>query len=762
MTTADELLGRLAGLDRDALAKVLAHRPDVLEEPWPRRLDVVAARLASAESVDAALLGLPMPLVQVVRAVQLCYALGQRPAPVGEVARLLGTGTGTVESSVDELAEHALLWREADGIMLPELLHRNSFHAEGLGQPVANLLGELGTTRLAKLSQVLGLPGTARKPELLLGLVRFFRDGDRVRELFATAPEGTRKLLLDMADGVPEAEGLAPAGWAFDHGFLFGTYYGTVAMPIEVSLALRGPDHQLPFTPAEPEYAVTHTGAEAAEAASSSAALRLLDRVSAVLDLAAAEPLPLLKDGTIGARLIKKVAKETGATAAEIELAIDLAAQAGLLLADEPPPPRRGQKAPPPTLKPDPDLARPTPALLYRLLLTTWWDPAPPEFEVDVEALTRRLVVRLLARLGPGDAITDVGALIRLAEWHAPMLPADDLAAHVRNALAEGELLGVVAHGAVTAAGRALLAPHTLVEVTDELVSRARTTALFGTDLTAIVPGSPDTRLAALLDRVADREAQGTATSWRFSPASVRRAFDQGATTAELLDDLGAIAAGELPQPLVYLVHDVARRHGEAQVIDVASVVVGEPAVLAELAAHRKLAKLGLRAVAPTVLTSTVDASGTLEALREAGYAPTRHAADGSIVLPARDQAEPTVAVRDPEPGELPPDPAGHAERLLAAPVSGPALLRGQLARAMSDRYAGRLTPKQQQLCWQLEAGLPADVVYRGDTTEHLVIAYPELDGDVLDVWSLGERAYRRLELARIDLAQASTAVSLA
>jgi hypothetical protein len=131
-------------------------------------------------------------------------------------------------------------------------------------------------------------------------------------------------------------------------------------------------------------------------------------------------------------------------------------------------------------------------------------------------------------------------------------------------------------------------------------------------------------------------------------------------------------------------------------------------------------------------------------------------------VLPAREQAEPTVAVRDPEPGELPPDPAGHAARLLAAPVSGPGLLRGQLARAMSDRYAGRLTPKQQQLCWQLEAGLPADVVYRGDTTEHLVIAYPELDGDVLDVWSLEDRAYRRLELARIDLAQASTAVSLA
>src|SRR5438552_8222364 len=133
MTTADELLGRLTRLDREGLAKVLANRPDVLDEPWPRRLDVVAARLTSPESLNEALLRLPTPLVQVLRAVQLCYALGRRPAPLGEVARLLGTTT--VESFVDDLAERALLWRDADNVVLPELLHRNSFQPEGLGQP---------------------------------------------------------------------------------------------------------------------------------------------------------------------------------------------------------------------------------------------------------------------------------------------------------------------------------------------------------------------------------------------------------------------------------------------------------------------------------------------------------------------------------------------------------------------------------------------------------------------------------------------------
>jgi hypothetical protein len=770
VTTADGLVGRLAGLGREGLATVLAHRPDVLGEPWPRRLDVVAARLSTGASVNTAVLGLPTPHVQVLRALQLCYALGSRPAPLADAARLLGAEPAAVESYVDDLADRALAWRDPGGVTLTELLHNSSFRGDGLGAPVAELLGELGTTRLAQLCRAVGLAAHGRRPELAGALTAFFRDADRVRELFATAPESARKLLGDMADGAPEIDGVLPRPddaetWACEHGFLFGTYYGGAVMPLEVSLALRDPGRHLAFTPDEPGCPVTHVGTEAAEAASSAAALRLLDRVTTVLDLAAAEPLPLLKDGTIGTRLIKKVAKDTGGTPAEIELAIDLAVRIGLLLGDEPVPSRRGRKAPPPTLAPDPDVVRPAPGLLHRLLLTTWWEPAT-EYGTDVGTHVRRLVVRLLARLEPGTGVAGPEALERLAEWHAPMLPTEDFAGLVRDALTEGELLGVVAHGALTAAGRALLDPDGLVDVTEELVARARTTALFGTDLTAIVPGSPDTRLAALLDRAADRENQGTATSWRFSPATVRRAFDHGTTAAELLGELGAIAAGELPQPLVYLVNDVARRHGEAQVVDVASVVVGEPAVLAEIAAHRKLVKLGLRAVAPTVLTSTVDAAGTVTALRDAGYAPTRHAADGSIVLPAREQAEPTVAVHDPEPAARPADPLDHADRLLAAPPSGPALLRGQIARAMSDRYAGRLTPKQQQLCWQLEAGIPVAVEYRVDDSgaapERLLIGYPELDGDVLDVWSLDEHVYRRLELARLDLAQASTAVSRA
>ena len=775
MNSSDGLLRRLAGLDRHQLAKVLANRPDALAPPWPRRLNGLAARLSSHLSLAEATLALSTPQAQVLRAIQLCQVLGSEPTPPADVAKWLDAETAVVESIVDGLAELAFAWITDGGIELPEPLQSDGYRIYGLGRPVDVLLADLTLPVVIQLARGFALPTSGRKRDIVDRIVAFFRDGERVRELVATAPGATRELLAEIARNGPEREGLVqygqpqpgtPGAWALHHGLLFGTYYGGAYMPLEVSLALRGPGYHLPFTPDEPECPTTEVGADAVEASASAAALRLLDRVSTILDLAA-ESLPLLKNGTVGARLVKKIAKDTGGTPEEIELAIDLAARCELLVVEEPEPvrkPRRGKAPAPgaPKLVLNDQIARPGPALLYRFLLSNWWDAPPPEYEEPDAAgdSVRRLVLRLLTRLAPGTGMLDVVALTRLVAWHAPTLLPEDIADALPVALAECELLGLVSSGSASSVGRALFEADAaaLIKATDELVSRARTTALFGTDLTAIVPGSPDARLAALLDRAADRENQGTATSWRFSPASVRRAFDLGATAETLLDELGSVAAGELPQPLVYLVNDIARRHGEAQVLPVASVVVGtDPAVLTEIAAHRKLAKLGLRAVAPTVLTSTVDALGTLDALREAGYAPTRHAADGSLVVPGREQAEPISTVRDPEPDELdapPPDPLAHADRLLAAPASGSGLVRGQLAKAMSDHLRGRLTPTQQQLCWQLEAGIPAQVRYRDDAgeTKQLVIVFPEVDGTIVEAWSLGDADYRRLELDRLEL----------
>jgi hypothetical protein len=118
----------------------------------------------------------------------------------------------------------------------------------------------------------------------------------------------------------------------------------------------------------------------------------------------------------------------------------------------------------------------------------------------------------------------------------------------------------------------------------------------------------------------------------RFSAGSIRRALDAGRVPEGIEADLTAVASGPLPQPLSYLIADTARGHGRVRIAPAACVLHGdEPALLAELAAHRKLAKLGLRQLAPTVLISRSPLDTTVAALRAEGYAPVAETAEGTV-----------------------------------------------------------------------------------------------------------------------------------
>jgi len=376
--------------------------------------------------------------------------------------------------------------------------------------------------------------------------------------------------------------------------------------------------------------------------------------------------------------------------------------------------------------------------------------------------------VRLVTQLSDGTGVVDAGSLVELAGWHAPTINPELAGTLVTAALAEATLLGVVASGAAGELagvlvdgsgqrGRAFDSGHpALVLATDRLVAGARTTALFGADLTAVVTGPPGAELAGLLDRVADRETIGAASAWRFSPVSVRRAFDNGATPAALLDELRAVAQKPLPQPLEYLVNDVARRHGEVGVIDVGCVVVGEaPALLAEIAAHRKLATLGLRSVAPTVLVAAGTADTTMAALRGAGYVPVRRGMDGAVLVRPAERSASIIPADLADQSSVPaPDPREHAARLLSAPArsSGRRVRRGALTDVLYRSRGERLTREWMEFAWHLEVGLPTRVGYAEPDGNHLelVVSDAELDGDTLDVWCEQSARYRRLELAKV------------
>src|SRR5690606_11376733 len=117
----------------------------------------------------------------------------------------------------------------------------------------------------------------------------------------------------------------------------------------------------------------------------------------------------------------------------------------------------------------------------------------------------------------------------------------------------------------------------------------------------------------------------------RFTPDSIRRALDTGSSAADIHEFLHALSRTPVPQPLTYLVDDVARQHGRLRVGAAASFVrCDDEAALAEILATPTAAALGLRRIAPTVLVSALEPATLIDRLRRMGYGPTPEGPDGS------------------------------------------------------------------------------------------------------------------------------------
>jgi hypothetical protein len=158
---------------------------------------------------------------------------------------------------------------------------------------------------------------------------------------------------------------------------------------------------------------------------------------------------------------------------------------------------------------------------------------------------------------------------------------------------------------------------------------------LLQADLTAIAPGPLAGGLSTFMRMVADVESRGGATVYRFSPDSVRRTLDAGWSLDQVLAALGDASHTPVPQPLDYLIRDVARRHGQARVGAMRAYIrCDDEATLGTMLAERALGPLQLRRIAASVLVSPVAADTVLEFLRENGFAPAAETPDGGLVVP--------------------------------------------------------------------------------------------------------------------------------
>lgn len=259
------------------------------------------------------------------------------------------------------------------------------------------------------------------------------------------------------------------------------------------------------------------------------------------------------------------------------------------------------------------------------------------------------------ALLGPRAAAADPAGV---SDPSGPSGPGDKLPVHHHRPPTAPVPLSPAEQAVASAAAARLLAPL-LPEPLDHVLLQA--------DLTAVAPGPLERPLADMLDVLADVESKGGATVYRFTPGSVRRALDAGRSASDLHDFLTAHSRTPVPQPLAYLIDDVARRHGHLR-IGAASAYVrcDDDAVLSEILADKRSAGLRLRRLAPTVLAAQADPAALLDGLRAMGFAPAAESTDGDVVI-TRAHAHRTPHRTAPEP--VPDGPPTPDTTLLSAAI---------------------------------------------------------------------------------------------
>ncbi|MGQ0574319.1 MAG: helicase-associated domain-containing protein [Pseudonocardia sp.] len=662
----------LATLDAEQLLAVLRARPDAALAPEPGNPGELAARLATVGSVRHALGLLDVPALQLVEAL---LALGGR-ARAGELAELLGIdGAGAqyrFDVALAALTGLALAWPVGDELRLAGTAGELIADPLALGAPGRELFGQLTVAELERIGSGLGLGGFGRKAQWVEAVVAAVADPGLVAARLAHAPPALVAAVQEIAWSGPRVAGarlpgryerfaaddlgvaLAVQGWVVPF-----PWRGVAEMPREVALAVRGPGYHAPFDPLPPPPATAAVDAGRLSDASQHAAAAAVDAVRRLVAIVERTPPATLQAGGVGVRELRRLAKELSVDEAAARLWLEVAVAADLVAptpADDVVPTRSADG----WLQADP-------AGALAVLLRAWLElPIVPGCHLDDKgkpgpavhwsavlpgmAPLRADVLRELAALaadgrGLADA-ADPGPLARRLAHRRPLLTGapEAVAPPVRATLTEAALLGLVADGALAPLGVAALDAAVAADPTAALTAAAAgllpavaTTATFLPDLTAVVGGAVSPALARLLDEAADAETRDTASTWRFSAAGVRRALDAGRDADSLLTALRAVADNPLPQPLEYLVRDVARRHGELEVVPAACcVVVADAALAAEVAAHRRLAPLKLRRLGDSVLASTKSATDTLAALRAAGYAPVRRDAHGAAVVEKR------------------------------------------------------------------------------------------------------------------------------
>ncbi|MET9606371.1 helicase C-terminal domain-containing protein [Streptomyces sp. NPDC006512] len=696
----------LRARDDVALAALLHARPDLLN-PVPGDVTQLATRAGTRASVVRALDRLDRFALQTAEAL----AVAPDPCPYAVLESLLtgengadaaegGPARAELPRALGTLRDQALVWGDEDRLRLVrtarELLAPSAQRSSptGLGPTVSEATAGMSPTRIQEIVAAVGLPPTHDAVSAVTALTGLFTDRERMSALLDEAPAEAHQVLGRLVWGPPYGEvtpqPAPPVRWLRDRGLLLPASARTVVLPREVALHLRGGlAHRRTAPLAPPVGARREHRPQLVDANAAGQALAALATVEELVKSWEHAGPAVLRAGGLAVRDLKRAAATLDTTEPSAAFWIELAYAAGLLASDGEADERY---APTPAF----DLWCELPPAERWSALASAWLPATrtaglvgeqdakgrtlstlgPDLDRSAAPEVRRRVLDLIADLPEGGS-PDPDALLDRLAWERPVRGTSDLRARLAHwTLTEAEVLGVTGRGAVSAFGRALLEHRDPAPLLAPLLPEPVDHVLLQADLTAVAPGPLRRPLGDTLAVLADVESKGGATVYRFTPGSVRRALDAGHTAVDLHAFLAEHSRTPVPQPLSYLIDDVARRHGHLRVGAASSYVrCDDDGMLNEILADKRSAGLGLRRLAPTVLAAQAEPGALLDGLRAMGYAPAAESRTGDVLV-ARADAHRTPARSAPVP--VPDGPPVPDATLLGAAVR--AIRAGDLA----------------------------------------------------------------------------------
>lgn len=589
---ADELRAR----SDEAIAALFAVRPDLLS-PVPTDLSALSARANSTPSLMRALESLNKFQLEVLTAACILNE------PFSK-AELLSITTPEAGEELLRLWAAALLYKDGSKFRLPGNLR--------------HLIGD----------EPAGLGPQAQKKIDFKSLKDIPADSAAVLERLTWGPP--RGQVANI-----KSPGKA-IGWLLENNYLTVMDSQTVVLPREVGMHLRGGKVFKEFRPSANQFIGTKRKQGDVDRAAIANISNFLRWCEELAHNWSDEPPIALRAGGIGIRDLKRSAEHLGIDENTLAFVAEILYLGGLVVVDT-------DDRILPTNSFDIWMSRSLEER-WSSLVALWFETSRvsglvgksgekniaalgPELDRAGIASMRKVTLNILAENMEQDP--DIKNLQEIIAWQ---IPQRFNAEYIEWTLREAEWLGLTGQGALSAFGKALLSgaqdlgvEHALPKPVDHILIQA--------DNSAIAPGPLTVELSNMIGTIADIESRGGASVYRFSESSIRRGLDHGQTGEQIKDFLKKTSKTPVPQPLEYLINDVAKRHGRLRVGTATSYIRCEDeGLITQILHDKKLEPLLIRKLAPQVLVCDFEASDVIQTLREANYLPAGENANGILI----------------------------------------------------------------------------------------------------------------------------------